>query len=103
MPDHDFSREQWERLDRWLFHHMANVGMGMEGEGRQETQRGFWWLNERRKEYDSPDAQKDRDYTRRMREASSKKNEGVRQVMVGVCSAVFGAAVLYILAKVGMK
>ena len=103
MPNGGFSREQEQEVIRILRHELANAGMGLTDDRREATQLGFIFLNARRLEWDTEPAQKDREYVRRMREASTKKGDGLRQVFIGVCSAVAGAVMLYLLAKAGMK
>jgi hypothetical protein len=99
----DFSREQWDRLDRWLFHHLANVGMGMEGEPRQETQRGFWFLNERRRKWDDKDEIADREFVRRSRESHEDRKTRFRGWVWGVLALLASIIVPFILAKLGLK
>ena len=82
---------------------MANVGMGIEGEKREETQRGFWWLNDRRKGWESEDEQKDRTWVRTSREGTRVKSDSMRQIVISVVAAALGAAFLWIIGHVGIK
>ena len=103
MSNGIFNREQEAEIVRVLRHELANAGLGLADDRREATQRGFYWLNERRLGWETEEERKDRDWVRQMREASGKKNDGMRQVVVSVGSAVLGAIALYLLAHLGMK
>jgi hypothetical protein len=100
MAENDDHRAQW---NRWFVEAMENLGFSVEGDGRDRTRRNNMWTNDRREEWDTEPVQQDRSWTRSSREAASKKRDGVRQVVVGVCSAALGAIALYVLAHAGLK
>jgi hypothetical protein len=103
MPDEDFSRRQWERLDEWLARKLGDVGMGIDGDRRRDTQHGFLFLDLRRREWDEPETKADRDFVRSFRKEHEDRRGRFKGWLWGILALLASIVVPFILAKLGLK
>ena len=105
-----------EEAETTVRHFLNNLNIGAnEGEPRQTTQRNIWtlweiaadyrtegaaairkWVFDRYKEYDTPEAQKNRQHVEQARERAEKRREAWSKVAYGVVGLLLGTIALAI-------